>query len=1739
MNPFSILESVQKDYRTYIESFQNIASPDIPPLLQKAIDNDELLWKEPFIQMSARYKDAGTLQDLITNGTLHPDCARVFYRDEGDPQSSPIALRSHQRKAIEAAQAGHNYLVSTGTSSGKSFCFFVPIVNACLKSKGKRGIKAIIVYPMNALANSQYWNMAQRLEGTGLKIGKFTGQTQQTDDEALKSYRRIAGREEPFDSEVLSREQMISEPPDILITNYKMLEYMLIRPKDRQMLDPAWSESLQFLVLDEAHTYEGRRGADVAMLVRRLKRRMHRRGRIRCIATSATLVSNDNPQQAFQEVNEFFKQLFGEELGVFIGEEEEPLPKPEFSIPTNFGLSDDTIRAFQERMDGGDLAIWALVQQLIGRPLAATEKNSFSLRTILESYEGHHFLRVALKEGPKQLSKLSEELRLLRPDLDENAAKRCILGTLLLGTVNGNDGKGQIIPFRLHAFFQSGAKIYRCLKCRHLSLTGEGKCPECEKRKFNSQLFPLHFCRSCGVEMVGVTWDAQSAEVWDMDRLDPESRLENAGYFLPLNSANEWSGVSELIPDEWLKLDGKPRKGKEKFVPMQTTLDLSDADGVTRLYYGHLEGVKGKLIGVLTPAPLKICASCGVLQTEGNKREINKLSYGARIGRSTAVNILALSLLEARPDKKKNKSLVFCDARQDAALQAGNMDDWYSHTLFRCLLQNVLKHASTDGGTIKDVSKALYEKLEDEGFFDEHLSGVDLSKARNQKIVVSYLEYCLLEDLAFSRWYTDVGLEEVGLLRAEYEDLEGIATSIAPDFKLNAAQSYDLLWAILEELRRNKAYSHEAFTAKDSFWGRFRKLGGEEEETETFLLTETYSAAACITSQSGESDVIRRISLGDRSLLGRWAKRTFGSEKIVQEAFKVLCDEGYLVSKTFGLGSNRIQGMVMDESRILLHAKAGTGAARCSKCGRIYHWRSLNRCVNARCSAELESIERYSNQQRYYRDLYTKGQVPNIQVEDHSQMVNDADRIEREKNFADPEAHLNVLTCTPTMELGIDIGELSNVMMRNVPPNPSNYIQRAGRAGRRGQGALVMTFCGTIGESHHDRHFYKHPEQMIAGRIIVPRFDLRNEGLLRCHLNALISEVAELQLLKPNRDFFDAIGGDESQPLVPRDSVRQEFHDTLVEKAVSIEAAVIDLFEADTTLELANYSSRFKQWTDEFWNAFHSHLMELSREHESITSEINRLSRTFPPQTELLEALQVRRHDIITGGKETLGQNRRFRRGSKRSSGRSPYSLDQWLSAKGFLPGYAFGGNTVRVQFIDPEDDIVREPASALREFGPQALLYAHKRRWQVDSLSLGQQDFRGYARCMKCTRIYNTEGGSTTICSCGQYLSAPFKAIRMPDVRVKTTGRINRWEELRESKAFVLQETADPQSPSHSVSFEWPKTDIKFNFSFFHEADIITINFRSKYAEGARDEEVVGRQKVSSDTLYHPGYKHAENGKWELRRRDSPESDDEFYSIYTSGRHDALELKIYGLDKDTADKTRITLRNALVQGLALALRQGPGEVRAFDLPCNEPTEARILFYEATSGSAGALSRVLENNVLGRVITHTLDVMHFLDDGTDTKIDCANSCYECLRDYFNQREHEQLDRGLVRDMLVWLKDASPIIADSSEWESLMTEPHGSGADNERQFLLILKEEGLPIPTRSHYGLPEEGHPFVEVDYKVGNVHVFVDGSIHHKKWISEIDSERRQALRDEGYQIVEFDISNISNSLLRLKDALR
>src|SRR5215211_1626286 len=316
MNPFEALEDIQNAYLSYVKTFQRFKNTYIQDWVERRVSEGTLLWKDPYVQLTRRFEE-GESFEALTNDLglrLHPETHKCFTIEAGNREVPPIRLHKHQAEAARSLLSKNlNTIVATGTGSGKSFSFGIPIVSECLKMRddGVSGIKAVIIYPMNALANSQYDEFATRLADSGLRVALYTGNTQYSKEAALESLREVTGREEPLDSEVLSREEIKASPPDILMTNYPMLELILTRFEDRVLFSPEHAGVLRFLVLDEVHTYSGKRGADVACLIRRLKQHTGTIGKLRCIGTSATVQSGEG-EDAREVIAEFASTLFGE-----------------------------------------------------------------------------------------------------------------------------------------------------------------------------------------------------------------------------------------------------------------------------------------------------------------------------------------------------------------------------------------------------------------------------------------------------------------------------------------------------------------------------------------------------------------------------------------------------------------------------------------------------------------------------------------------------------------------------------------------------------------------------------------------------------------------------------------------------------------------------------------------------------------------------------------------------------------------------------------------------------------------------------------------------------------------------------------------------------------------------------------------------------------------------------------------------------------------------------------------------------------------------------------------------------------------------------------------------------------------------------------------------------------------------------------------------------------------------------
>src|SRR5437879_2587614 len=290
-NIFDFRNRLIGDYASYIKSFIQIRDPAINDYVQQKLQ-EGVLWPEPLIQLNPLFARGESIDELVKQGVLHQECTKIFRKNksEQDDRGRPFSLHRHQSEAIRIAQSGASYVLTTGTGSGKSLAYIIPIVNHVLRHGSGRGIQAIVVYPMNALANSQLKELEKFL-----LLGYSNKQRPVT-------FARYTGQES--DEE---RQRIIAHPPDILLTNYVMLELILTRSTERQLIA---SPTLQFLVLDELHTYRGRQGADVALLVRRVRNRLAA-GNLQCIGTSATLAGAGSYEERQVGVAAMASQIFG------------------------------------------------------------------------------------------------------------------------------------------------------------------------------------------------------------------------------------------------------------------------------------------------------------------------------------------------------------------------------------------------------------------------------------------------------------------------------------------------------------------------------------------------------------------------------------------------------------------------------------------------------------------------------------------------------------------------------------------------------------------------------------------------------------------------------------------------------------------------------------------------------------------------------------------------------------------------------------------------------------------------------------------------------------------------------------------------------------------------------------------------------------------------------------------------------------------------------------------------------------------------------------------------------------------------------------------------------------------------------------------------------------------------------------------------------------------------------------
>lgn len=1718
MDVFDLRKQLIAQYSDYITSFLAIRDERISVRVRTNLE-EGWLWPDASIGLNPAFEPGGWISELVAEGVLHSACERIFRtgKGPGEPFGHPLRLHRHQADAIRTARAGRNYVLTTGTGSGKSLSYMVPIVDHVLRVGRGGGVKAIVVYPMNALANSQAGELEKFLGSpSGL------GGAQQA-----ARFHRYTGQES---SE--QRAEILSDPPDIILTNYVMLELILTRVRDRKLVDAA--AGLRFLVLDELHTYRGRQGADVALLIRRL-RAACKADQLQCVGTSATLSTEGTLAEQRRAVAHVASLLFGApvEPADVIGETlRRATVEQDLGDPVERGRLAD--RVSKGPLGNGNVTY----DELVDDPLSTWIESTFGVHEREEK-----LVRVSPRplEGPDGGARELAELT----GVGEGEARLVIEAQLLAGYRATHPDTGfPAFAFRLHQFISKGDTVYASLEpeaTRHITLSGRRFVPGHRSKV----LLPLSFCRLCGQDYYTVARVADDAAGSLFVPRDLGEQLTEPGRepgFLYLSTDAPWpSDPEEVIarlPEDWLDDKGgrsTVKSHNRRMLPMELTVD-----GSGRICGGARadhEGSGNAVPAWWVPAPFRMCLRCGVAYAGSLRRDFTKLTTLGSEGRSTATTVLSLAAVrylrnDPTLDRQARKLLSFTDNRQDASLQAGHFNDFVQVSLLRGALYAAVSGAGPDGLEHEQVTAAVFKALDLP--FEHYAVDPEVAfQARRdtERALRDVLGCRLYLDLRRGWRVTSPNLEQCGLLRIAYLSLDEVCRAqpvwaakhpalaeAAPSERQAVAQ------VLLDHLRRELAikvdYLDEEFQEKLVQRSNQRLVGawavddlGELEHARGVLPRSQrpgdYRGWSYLSARSGFGQLLRRPS----TFSGYGDKLTTDDTAAVIEDLLAGLKAAGLVEQVNHDGSGVPVYQVPASAMVW---QRGDGSAS---------YRDPVRMPRA------PEVARPPND--FFVRLYTKmaRELVGVEAREHTAQVPYQDRAEREDAFRD--GRLPVLYCSPTMELGVDIAQLNVVNMRNVPPTPANYAQRSGRAGRSGQPALVFTYCSAL--SPHDQWYFHRPQLMVSGAVSTPRLDLANEDLVRSHVQAVWLAASGLGLGSSLREVLEVGEGIADPPLLDR--VRAALMD---DSARRRGREISDQVLGDLRPELEQATWWSPSWVEDVLNA-------VPQSFERATERWRDLYRSAMAQFDAQNRV-IKDQSRPPGDK---AQARRLRKEAETQlellaaeegvRTQSDFYSYRYFAGEGFLPGYSFPRLPLSA-FIPgrrgrrTEGEFLSRPRFlAISEFGPQSLIYHEGARYRINRaiLPVGEhtEDTRDpvlttdLKRCTACGYLHPVNANaSPDVCErCGAEFDDLLQGMfRLQNVSTQRQDRIISDEEERQRAGYELLTGVRFATRHGRLSVRTANVDVAgrtvATLSYGDTANLWRINLGWRRR---KNKAVIGFVL------------DVERGTWE-RSPDADANDEEPTGARTKRVvpyvEDNRNCLIFEPGSGLASEEMASLQSALKSAIQVTFQLEDDELAAEPLP-DGGNRRLLLFYESAEGGAGVLRRLVdEPGALAVVARRAMELCHF-DPGTGQDLGgpargepCEAACYECLMSYRNQLDHGLLDRKLILPVLQTLASATVAAGPAG---GATAEHHIEGLDAtvestlERQWLQFLQDRHLRLPDRAQVYFAEAGTrpDFV---YDDAFAVVYVDGPHHEYPDRQERDTAQVNAMRDLGYRVIRF-----------------
>ncbi|MET9199595.1 DEAD/DEAH box helicase [Gordonia sp. NPDC003585] len=1600
----------------YLSTTFALSDPEAQQALRAFLaDPGTGIFRGPYLKIRTPYQPVGT--GWVSPLEWMPTGFKPFQH-----QAEAFARLSTNGKAAQPT------IVTTGTGSGKTESFLVPLLDHCRRAvaRGEKGIKAIILYPMNALVTDQARRLAQYIHDdnrlAGVTAGVYIGGN---------GKRKHLSRHALVDH----RETLRENPPDILLTNYRMLDLLLLRRADSSL----WADaalSLQYLVLDEFHTYDGAQGTDVAMLIRRLGAKVGVAGaggplgRITPVATSATLGGGTQSSA----LRDFAETIFGTRFAPDSLVGESSLAATDVVQEVDFKLDipsvDDILSAPAPVSD--DPESWKpLAHAVLGS--AAAESVDLSDPVAIGNALRRHFLTRAV------IDVLGDEPMTVADAVNGIAQA----GILPWGVHNSsNPGEAQTALLRFLALISiartrdAGGSLRPLVNVQVQTWVRElsrmmrvvGSSPGFhwwhDGPVEGQRLLPATYCRVCG----RAGWMAATTELGD--------NLAGEASTIWRNSARHSSRSKTRA-----LLAANPGEGGVRYLDPET-LELYATSGSNTIAV-HVSASD-------EDAANEVCPSCGAR---------NAIRYvGSSVATLLSVGLTTEFGSRVLPDDEK-KTLVFTDSVQDAAHRAAFIEGRafafnFRSALFRAVRDGRLSLDEAGNAMAEDASSGeLYaltppdfsRRLTDDADWLDHDNGTLRSLLATRLAFQSHLEIGLgsrtgrtLELTSSLAVDIDVDLDTFGALARDiHQNLPQLSLGGVPD----PAFYHPWLFGLIDHLRIGGGIAHPWLARYIKEEGKRWSIWGDSADGMPKFPRGRPAPSFYTTGPSGDSD-FQSLNPRGESWLTDWTKRCLGvtageARALLSGVVEQLAGTSGPLVRRSGEKGSQIYGLTPES--VILDA-VGIALFDCPTChhvqpassNRLEVWRDAP-CPRMRCPGHLE-IGAAENT-NFYRSMYRSGRIRRIVSAEHTGLLERAEREEVETRFkvggsaSDP----NILACTPTLELGIDIGDLSTVALASLPRSTANYLQRVGRAGRSTGNAFVLAAVPT---SPRDLYYFAQPENLIAGEVRPPGAYLEATELLqRQYFAFCLDKVAAQQLsvttTMPTKlaECLDH-GMDDGQWLRSVIDVCIDHADPLVTEFSELFASKIsddarlhlrEFARDDIRALAAETAARWKTETDE------------------IRTRMSGLSDTIAVLDAHGHLDDAQKEDR----KRCAGE---FRALSEQLYERGSIETLTGLSGVGLLPNYNLlddattldihlwwtvgeSGGKPQTEALDLSYE--RGSATALTELAPGAYFYAGGKRVEIDAMDIGPGTKPHWRR----TRLCPDCGWGTTT------LDTVHACPRCHSGAVADSGCAHNVLELRKVSAVhrlddtLIDEDAEDRTRTffgtitgvdiapEDITQAWRHTGATFGAEYARTATIRTINTGYGDAPGepitiAGDERnapgfttcehcgVVASRNTRTDDVRHRGYCVTRRGGTEKWTR---------LLLSHELRTQAVRL-LLPVSLLNFETTLASFKGALLLGLRKDFGGDPQHlaVVASSMTGTEGATRRFLvLHDTVPGGTGYLDRFGEPDRLRHILTLARDTLAECPCRTEE----LRACHRCLYGVLPARDMTHASRETALDRL--------------------------------------------------------------------------------------------------------------------------